>query len=219
LGGFAAFGFSPQVRSLPLWQSGVVFSNVDTSRFDWFERTNWSNLRHLRSVPYFEEIVRRARETTPGKLHIWIAQAGLVPYYLSRAHYGRVEFVDFGGLTDRALTSCEFVAGRVPRGSFGLRLPELVSIPRGLIEQHCNLAAPDILYALGEPRHFRAFQSDMVIVYRQHERELADSQLVWSPSFIAVKKDVFLAIGSPPLMDVTFDDVILGKWGVASDKS
>jgi hypothetical protein len=211
LGGFPALAFAPQARSLPLWQSGVVFPGVDMSRFDWFERTNWSNLRHLRSVPYFDEIVRRARQAASGKLHVWVAQAGVVPYYLSTIHYGAIEFTDIGGLTDRRFISCEYLRARVTRGAFGFSLPELAAIPREMIERECQVRPPDILYALGEPRHFRRWESDMVVVYRQHERNIAGSTRVWSPSFISVRSDVFLAIGAPPLVDANFDDVTLGS--------
>ena len=205
--GFVALSSSPLTTSLPLWHSGARFPDSDTSRFDWFERTNWSNLRHMRALPYLEDVVGRARATTPRTLRVWVAQAGLVPYYLSIRQFGHLDILDLGGLTGRRLTACAYAIAHVPRGSGGFSIQALASIPRDVLERECQLEAPDFLYSLGSPDRFQEWRSDMVVVYRQWPRQLEGTNLLWSASFIAMRRDLYEAIGAPRTTDVTFEAV------------
>lgn len=134
---------------MPLWTGLEEFENYaleyGASEFSYFDRTNRD---HLRNIPALYQIDRIVDELLLGnreKIQIMAHQMGFIPYYLSQKYYGRVQFFDLNGLTDRVATDATVFssAKRKNTGVSGVLTQFLRD--RALVVADPDVVVPDLI--------------------------------------------------------------------------
>ena len=110
---------------MPVWHS-LALSNRSVfsqrlSAYSWFDRSNRIHLRDIPVIQQLDHMIGRILEHKSGKIVLFLGQMGMIPFYLSKKYFGRLHFVDRGGLVERTLTDCPVTAA-LPRGVGGLSL-------------------------------------------------------------------------------------------------
>ncbi len=149
----------------------------------------------LRDIPQLEALhdVIAAIGTRDMPLHIASIQMGFIPFHLSLAHPGRLQFLDLRALATNDLTLCELTRN-FPHADNGLRISydEFYALLPQLQEQ-CGIHKPDIVYDMGY-----AMRKDVLLkngyrfVYR--ETRVISGEFskrgIGSELFIAVRKEL-----------------------------
>lgn len=121
--------------------------NVDTQRFSFFEIANRVHLRDALFLPHLEaavdELLARQDSVT-----VMSSQGGMVPYHLVRSRFGRVKFLDMGGLTSRDFADCPVLAKNpMRRGAGGIGVSDEFYLAHAEeFEAECGIPVPDVYY-------------------------------------------------------------------------
>lgn len=121
--------------------------NVDTHRFSFFELANRVHLRDALFLPHLEAAVDDllARQDS---VTVMSSQGGMVPYHLVRSRFGRVKFLDMGGLTSRDFADCPVLAkNQMRRGAGGIGVSDEFYLAHAEeFEAECAIPIPDVYY-------------------------------------------------------------------------
>jgi hypothetical protein len=187
---------------MPLWTSLAEFENYATeygaSRYSYFDRTNRD---HLRNIPTLDRLDRIVDELLLGdreKVQIMAHQMGFLPYYLSQKYFGRVQFFDLNGLTDRVTTTAVAFSStkRKNTGTSGVLTQYLRD--RARFEADPDVETPDlIVYQFYTPQiPFAPFRKHgFEIIYVQTGKISSGSRhfpgrRVWANQLIAIRREL-----------------------------
>lgn len=212
----------PKTRALPLWSSNQLTTpgdgNLAFPSRPWAERSNKAQLRDLVVLEFLDHLVAQASQQNLTPLSLASHQMGFVSYRLSRAHPGRLRFIDAAGLVERSLIDCRAIADRVSRNAGGLWRKGFDYNPhlkvRFLLENVYDCAAEtlqpgtpnrpiDILYELGIPDQELLEQYGLTLVYVQ------DGTFLRRPSytFVALRHSLVDDLGLDTLRRVKYQSV------------
>jgi hypothetical protein len=178
----------------PAWAAIPAGAPAADREFSWFERTNRIHRRDIPVLTTLRGEVERIASQRPGRVRIMSGQMGLVPFHLGLSEFGRIRMLDTRGLTDRALSSCPVTSG-ASRSSIGLVLSYGFYFAHlDELGARCGLAAPDIVYDLGE-YYDDVIAHGYVPVYREVGAVASGSEAFPGDrldrgEFIAVRRDL-----------------------------
>lgn len=120
-----------------------------------------ANRAHRRDVLLLDHLLDAARRIAPTPDRPLIAmsgQAGMVPYYLAREHYGAFTFVDLYALTDPAVLRC-VPPEAAHRSVHGVQVGAEVLLARAEeLGARCGFHRPDVIFSTGTlPAYLRKF--------------------------------------------------------------
>ncbi len=88
----------------PLWAEGPPLPPEYVLPVDWFDMKNRTHVHFMPATAELLKLLGSVTESARPPVTILSGQMGFVPYLIGKAFYGRVRFVDIGGLTTRHLT-------------------------------------------------------------------------------------------------------------------
>ena len=188
--------------SVPIWHSPKMPSDVVISDLSWFEKMNRINIRDIQVLAELDSLVTSLRETRSETITIMSGQMGMVAYYITREHFGSVQFVDRFGLTTAHIMSCELTS-RLPARPLGRQLElETYFNNREALHTKCTMPEPMIIFdidSVGAKRQKLVSQNGYVVVYSQtgdvQGHSILEGRRVRADEFIAVRKDLASLIG------------------------
>jgi hypothetical protein len=168
---------------------------IDTQRYSFFELANRVHLRDVLFLPHVEAVVDELL-TQQAQVTVVSSQGGMVPYHLFRERYGRLRFLDMGGLTSRDFTDCPVLAKNpLPRGAGGISMSDEFYLAH--VEEfrdRCGIPIPDVYYNIdrGDGLVTRALEASgyFRVLYRQ-QTDVCAPQTRCPP---ALRGDMVLAV-------------------------
>lgn len=121
--------------------------------FAWIEQANSAHLRDLTLLPRLLAIVDGIRRERPNRrVVLFTGQAGMVPFYVFREHFGAVRLIDAWQLTERSAEPC-IEPGGLRRTMHGTQLGRrylMANLQR--FRERCGVERPDVVHGVGVPR-------------------------------------------------------------------
>lgn len=177
--------------------------------YSFFEYKNRVHTRDIYFVNNVTPVIDSYINAMPDKnFRIMSGQAGMVPFYLFRPFYGKLQFIDGHGLASKDFTDCS-VASRWGRRSTGIdfRYEKFIKNLDALGTE-CNITPPEFIFDLDNPIMTNSrflSENGYVIIYMQGG-ELCGGEpfpggKIRLGQFFAVRQDIYDA---HPLPKTTF---------------
>ena len=202
--------------SMPLWtglhQVEHYSQEYGASQYSYFDLTNRDHLRNIPTIHQIDRILDQLLEGDREKVHIMAHQMGVMPYYIVQKYFGRVQFLDLNGLTDRVATDATAFASldRTMVGTTGVMAKFMRD--RTAVEADPDFTAPDlIVYQFYQPQIPRSVFENLgyEVLYVQTGEVSTGSRhfpgrRVWANQLIAVRRDLVpeLVELPPPQLDI-----------------
>jgi hypothetical protein len=124
--------------------------------FAFSELGNRAHRRDAHLLAALLELTRRIAPTPERPLYIMSGQAGMVPYYVFREHYGAARFIDLFSLTAPEILPC-IPANRQNEQIHGIRLsPDYIVRHADEMPEECHARRPQIVFSPGAfPNYLR----------------------------------------------------------------
>jgi hypothetical protein len=124
--------------------------------FTFSELGNRAHRRDAHLLAALLELTRRIAPTPERPLYIMSGQAGMVPYYVFREHYGAARFIDLFSLTAPEILPC-IPANRRNEQIHGIRLsPDYIVRHANEMPAECHARRPQIVFSPGAfPNYLR----------------------------------------------------------------
>lgn len=186
--------------SVPLPYAGRTLDwaraqGVALERYALFELLNRVHLRDAIFIPHLESVVDALLRTQP-IVTVMSAQGGMVPFYVYRSRFGRLRFVDAGGLTSRDLERCG-VLSRNPltRGAGGISLSDTFYLQHmDAFRTECGIEFPDVYFNVDYRRDQLAAALEATGRYRVVHVQSGDLCVPGVPCPPAVNGNMVLAV-------------------------
>jgi hypothetical protein len=143
-------------RGIPLLRAKAVYSPVwryfelSEEAFSWFEKVNRPHLRDIPFIVMLDTVVKRLLAAQSEQVTILSHKMGMVPFYIAKNHFGKVELIDRAGITSNHFTRCN-VTRHLTKAKYGLRLGYRYLFSHfNEIQSKCNIKPPAIIYDLNE---------------------------------------------------------------------
>lgn len=153
-----AFGAS---RSNGSYRGDAAHQGADGLRagapaFTFSELGNRAHRRDAHLLAALLELTRRIAPTPERPLYVMSGQAGMVPYYVVRQHYGAARFIDLFSLTAPEILPC-IPGNRRKAQIHGIRLsPDYVVRHADDMPEECHARRPQIVFSPGAfPKYLR----------------------------------------------------------------
>jgi hypothetical protein len=173
----------------------------ETKEFSFFQIASRGHYRDIPFIIEFRNILKQiiANDMKPTIMSI---QAGMVPYHIFQDYYKQARFIDLFGLSTRDFTECE-ITSSLPKRAYGISMSyEYFFSHLDLLQERCNINAPDIIYDLDVEELTRMSTieaSGYTVVYLQTGIIVNDGLFkggyVGGTQFIAVKNNIVSEIG------------------------
>jgi hypothetical protein len=167
---------------------------VPDGAFSWFEYTNRVHLRDVPFVVVMDDVVRALIAAGRNRIVVLSTQAGMVPFHMAKAHYGKIVFIDKAGLSTRHLTDCR-AARDLARSWAGISTTYDELFRRfELLSAECELERPDIIFDLDRPGRRRAIEDNGYVIVYSQTGEIAHALgggPVRADQFIAVHEELY----------------------------
>ncbi|AKU92105.1 hypothetical protein [Vulgatibacter incomptus] len=111
------------------------------------ELANRAHLRDSSLTPAVQAALDGLVATVDRPIVLLSGQAGMVPFHVFQAHYGKVRFLDLYGLTDDALVRC-LPERNLGRSIFGVGPSEGWLLAHPEVLERCGIAPPDVVYGV-----------------------------------------------------------------------
>ncbi len=151
----------------PLWTVGLSGSYFKESDFSVLEKVN---LVHLRDIPLtlqMDKVITMLKGKYDKKINIMSAQMGMVPYYISMKHYGKIMLMDRMSLADDLFMKCSLTSDiRRRRTGVDLRYSYFFQEMKYL-KAECDMPIPDIIFDIGREHTKHVKKNGYTIAYRQ----------------------------------------------------
>jgi hypothetical protein len=184
----------------PLWAATPSVSKGTVLPVGWFDMKNRTHAHLVPMTAELLEVLSIVSRSENHRVTISSGQMGFVPFYVAQAFFGRVRFVDMGGLVTRDVTQLP-AAARLRRSPTGVLFwyHQLFALTAG---NGKSLDAPDILFdyeLTAGPDAHRQQQAEAhgyAIVFRQNGFPSNGSVLLpgrtsWRDAFIAVRRGLW----------------------------
>jgi hypothetical protein len=157
----------------PAYRSWAAAQAVDTDRFSFFELANRVHLRDALFLPHVEAAADSvlAQQAT---VTVMSVQGGMVPYHLARPRFGRLRFIDMGGLASRDFSDCPVLEQNPnARGAGGISMTDAFYLEHmDEFRGRCGIPIPDLYYNIDDREGTLAKALEATgrfkVVYRQH---------------------------------------------------
>jgi hypothetical protein len=128
-------------------------AQVDTTRYSFFDLANRVHLRDAVFLPKVERVVDTVL-AQQGHATVLSVQGGMVPYYLFKERFGRVRFLDLGGLTGTEFSDCPVLEkNHRRRSSGGLTMGyDFYVAHMAELRDRCGIPYPDVIYDIDNRR-------------------------------------------------------------------
>jgi hypothetical protein len=121
------------------------------ARFSFVELVNKSHRRDAQLLVPLLDAVERIGPTNEQPVVILSGQAGMVPYWAVKSHFGAVRFLDWYSLTSKELLAC-VPARYQQRGIHGIRIDtEYVLAHADELEERCGIPRPTVIFDAALP--------------------------------------------------------------------
>ena len=125
----------------PIWAANL---KAGGGGFNIFEKANRMHLRDIYMIKELDAIIGNIKTERP--ISIMSGQAGMIQYYITKRHMGRIRFIDRYGITTDDFTSCAEAAG-IEKDSVGTHQDyEYYFKNKNKILSLCKTVEPDIIY-------------------------------------------------------------------------
>jgi hypothetical protein len=124
--------------------------------FAFSELANRAHRRDARLLGVLLDIVERLAPSAERPVYLMSGQAGMVPYYVLKEHYGRARFIDLYALTSSSALPCMPQRTQRPQMQ-GIRLsPDYIITHADAMDPSCGLERPQIVFSTGRfPSYLR----------------------------------------------------------------
>jgi hypothetical protein len=124
--------------------------------FAFSELANRAHRRDAHLLAALLELTRRIAPTSERPLYVMSGQAGMVPYYVVRQHYGAARFIDLFSLTAPEILPC-IPPNRRSEQIYGIRLsPDYIVRHAAEMAKECHARRPQIVFSPGAfPKYLR----------------------------------------------------------------
>jgi hypothetical protein len=136
----------------PAYRQWAAGEGVETARYSFFEIANRVHLRDALFLRHLEQAVD-ALLARQDRVNVMSVQGGMVPYHLFRERFGRLRFIDMGGLVSRDFSDCELLRENpLARGAGGLGLTDAFYLSHmDAFRDRCGIPIPDVYYNIDGP--------------------------------------------------------------------
>lgn len=192
------------------WRDMEIAREHDVTSYTWFEKRNRVNMRDTPAIDFIDKLIPQIEAHRPGPVVLMTGQMGMIPYHVTKNHFGRVRFVDRRGLCDRALTGCEVLRG-LGRDARGLHMEYLDYFARrDQLEETCGVPRPDVIFDhLGGNTQIVAERGYTLVArqWGQIDDTMGLGRHVQASNFVALRTDLWTMInparsdssgGAPP---------------------
>lgn len=130
-------------------QQGAVGLPAGAPDFTFSELGNRAHRRDAHLIASLLELTRRIAPTPERPLYVMSGQAGMVPYYVFRQHYGSARFIDLFSLTAPEILPC-IPEKRRTEQIHGIRLsPDFIVQNANSWPESCHARRPHIVFSPG----------------------------------------------------------------------
>ncbi len=131
-----------------------------------FEYYNRNHARDIPTIYHLNKIVNTIKTHKKDKVVIMSGQMGMIPFYITRNHFGQVFFVDTNNLVTRNLTHCSL--NTESYSMFQLNLSYKYYFEHAKIfEEECHIPKPDIIFDVDWGMSIR----DGIVLYLLEEKK------------------------------------------------
>ncbi|EDN68037.1 membrane protein [Beggiatoa sp. PS] len=193
-------------ESIPLPLAKAAYSPIlqdfqlSESDFPWFELISREYLSHLPGRVMLDTIIDRLLTAQQAPLTLLSIQMGMISFYLTSKHFGKVKFIDMRALTTKHFTQCNLTQ-HLPKSKFGIELSyKYFWSEFDNILSNCLIKKPEIIFEQAARKQFKlAEQNGYKAVYFHLGWIKTGSCWVrkkrWTGFYIAVREDLLDIVG------------------------
>jgi hypothetical protein len=191
-------------ESIPLPLAKTVYSPIlrdfelSEADFPWFELSSREYLSHLPGRAMLDTIVERLLTAQQEPVTLLSIQMGMIPFYLTSKHFGKVKFIDMRALTTNHFTQCRLTKS-LPRSKFGIELSyQYFWSEFDEILSNCLITKPAIIFeqATRKPmKRAKGYQAVYLQMGKIHTGSCWARKSRWTGFIILVREDLLNIVG------------------------
>ena len=193
-------------ESIPLPLAKAAYSPIlqdfqlSESDFPWFELISREYLSHLPGRAMLDTIVDRLLTAQQAPITLLSIQMGMIPFYLTSKHFGKVKFIDMRALTTEHFTQCS-LTHHLLKSKFGIELSyQYFWSEFDEILSKCLIKKPEIIFEqaaikqvkLAEKNGYKAVYFHLGWI---HTGSCWVRKSRWTGFYIAVREDLLDIVG------------------------